>query len=150
MESMQIEIDGDADHLANVLSDAIGGTFGSLDAGQAAWRAVVNAMHDDGQMLAAAIALTVAATPEEGDSHPCRAGAWLDDHGVLTLCTAGGVHLRIVRSATGISMSVDFRRDSHVAVTEVSARLWLATGSQQAAELLAECSVELAAAGAAV
>lgn len=148
--SFQFEIGGGNEHIANVLSDVLGGMFGSLDAGVEAWRTVVDSMDDDGQMLAAAIALTVSATPEEGDIHPQRAGAWLDDHGLLTLCTAGGVHVRMVRFATGISISVDFRRDSKSAATQIAARLWLATHSQQAAELLAQCSADLLAAGAAL
>lgn len=164
--SFQFEIGGGNEHIANVLSGVLGGTFGSLDAGVEAWRALLDAMptkvgDDDAdteelleeieRMLAAATALTVVAVPEEGYfNHPIRAVTWLDDPVTVGFETPGGVDVRCSRTSDGVSLAVDFGRDSKSAATRIVARLWLATGSQQAAQLLAECSVELAAAGAAV
>ena len=162
MESMQIEISGDNDRLAHVLSFALGDTFGSLRAGVEAWRDLLDAMPtevggDDAdteelleeieRMLAAATALTVAAVPKEGYSnHPIRAVTWLDDSVTVGFETPGGVDLRCSRTSDGVSLAVDFGRDSKDAATQLAFRLWRATGSQQAAQLLSECSAELAAA----
>lgn len=119
--------------------------FGSLAAPREAWARLVHALQDgqNGDVLAAADGIAMAAVPEEAFPHPQRADVGVNAAGAAVFQTPGGVLVSIWAIESGdLGLLVDFGRESRFAATMLLAGI--ASREPSAYQPLALAAAELA------